>query len=301
MKLKEVRKMPFAKGGVCISPDGQTMIAMSGQTTRIIRMADDTTLAAFNDLKYAYRAAFSPDRETIAVKSVEPKIGFYSLKTLMATGKIQIRKNNSAQDEGFCFSHDGKYFYNIVHTDDFRTHLVMHDTGTLRELQTFFTDNRSVLPKSIRYIPEKGLYLLHGYYRSGRHYALWLDNNLECVQQIALGKYPLNFEYLSESDEFIAEDTNKLIRFDAKGRNLGDFYTCLENDIVYGLSVSTAGNYFFCRLSNGFIVFSTKDFSPLYQHTTEWYWLTTTPDDRFVYASDLNNCTLFEICPDTLT
>ena len=87
------------------------MIAMSGKTTRVIHISDDAELVVFRDLKYAYRAAFSPDGETVAVKSNEPKIGFYSLKTLQPTGKIAIRKNDQPQDQGFCFSPDGSYFY----------------------------------------------------------------------------------------------------------------------------------------------------------------------------------------------
>lgn len=92
------------------------MIAMSGRTMRIIRMADDKELVAFRNLQGAYYAAFSPDGETVAVKTNGHHIDFYSLKTLQSTGKITTRKGDEPQNGGFCFSPDGKFAYNLVRT-----------------------------------------------------------------------------------------------------------------------------------------------------------------------------------------
>ena len=306
MMLKEVRKMPFAKGGVCISHDGQTMIAMSGQTTRVIRMSDDAELAAFRDLKYAYRAAFSPDGETIAVKSNEPKLGFYSLKTLQPIGKVTIRRNNEPQDQGFCFSPDGSSFYNIEYTPELLTRLVRYDAKTLEETGVFFNDRLDVF-NTILWVPEKHRYLLSGFTRArrmgyaNRHFVLWLSEELAACEQIPLDADIFNFQYLAERDEFIVGDIRKLFRFDAQGNFLGNFFDCPKKNMFYGLSLSYAGKYLFCALSDGFIVFSTADFLPMYRHTTEWPILsfTTTPDDKYVYVTGFSNCTLFEICPDT--
>lgn len=297
MTLKEVWRLPFAKGGVCISPDGQTMIAMSGQTTRVIRMSDGAELAAFKDLKYAYRAVFSPDGDTIAVKSNEPQIGFYSLKTLQPIGKIKIPRNNEPQDEGFCFSYDGKYFYNIIYTSDFRTHLAVYDVRTLQELKTCFTDNRSVLPESIQYIQSRELYLLHGNYRSGKSYALWLNHDLDCVSQITLGTDIVHLQYLEEREEFITSDWRRINRLDAHGSFLASFPDENRELDLSNIWLSSTARYLFCVLREGFIVLSSADFTLLYQHKTQWpaFSCATTPDDAFVYVCGPGTCTLFEI------
>lgn len=281
------------------------MIAMTGQTTRIIRMADGAELAAFRDLKYAYRAAFSPEGETVAVKTNGPHIGFYSLDRLQSIGKIVIRKNNEPQDQGFCFSHDGSSFFNIEYTPALMTRLVRYDTKTLKEVETFFADDRLFVFNTIRYIPDKQRYLLSGFSRSKRmgfaqkHFVLWLDEHGRQFEQIMLDADIFHFQYLAEREEFAAADLSRLLRFDAQGNCLGSIFDCPKKKMLYGLSLSFAQKYLFCALVDGFVVFSAADYSPLYRHTTQWPILSfaTSPDDKYVYVTGFRNCTQFEICP----
>ena len=71
-----------------------------------------TELAKFRDFPYAYTAAFKPNSNVIAVKSTDGFLGFYDLDSLTLIKKITVTRAG-AQDEGFAFTPDGRYFYNI--------------------------------------------------------------------------------------------------------------------------------------------------------------------------------------------
>ncbi len=102
-------------------------IGCTGQTVWVWDK-NDTVLAKFKDLIYAYKALISPKGDIFAVKSVEGKLAVYSLETLSLIRKLRFSKVDS-QDNGFCFSPDGKYFLNIeCHGDSLHSALSVYDT-----------------------------------------------------------------------------------------------------------------------------------------------------------------------------
>ena len=75
-------------------------------------------LAKFKDLTYVYEAVLSPLDDGFVVKSVDGRLAVYSLDTLSLVKKLRFSSVKYAQDDGFCFSEDGKYFINIERQGD---------------------------------------------------------------------------------------------------------------------------------------------------------------------------------------
>lgn len=73
----------------------------------------DTVLAKFKDMRYAYMAAISPSGDIFVVKSVEGQLAVYSFEPVSLVKKFRFSKVDCAQDGGFCFSLDGKFFSNL--------------------------------------------------------------------------------------------------------------------------------------------------------------------------------------------
>jgi len=125
---------------------------LTGRTVKIFNKGSNDEAARFKDLKYAYRAAFNPVKNQLFVKSTEPWLAFYCLDTMSLLRKIRIKKpNNNPQDEGFCFSADGKYVLNLEFVpaiDEISSmptctsNLVKYDCCSFEEIERFFANDR---------------------------------------------------------------------------------------------------------------------------------------------------------------
>ncbi len=74
---------------------------------------EGTEIAKFKDVQYGYNPVISPRGDILVVKSTEGKLAVYSLETMSLIKKFRFSKVDGAQDDGYCFSADGKYFYNV--------------------------------------------------------------------------------------------------------------------------------------------------------------------------------------------
>ena len=92
-------------------------VGCTGQTVYLYDK-NGTELVKFKDLPYAYKSAFSPLGNILVVKTTEGRLAVYSLETLSLIKKFRYSKVNGAQDDGFCFSSDGKYFINLERQGD---------------------------------------------------------------------------------------------------------------------------------------------------------------------------------------
>ena len=148
-------------------------VVCTGQTVKVFHKNTKDELARFRDMKYAYRAAFNPTMNMLFVKSTEPWIAFYCLDTMTLIRKIRITwfyggLNDQPQDGGFCFSHDGRYLFNLEGNRTevtvspmckFFTHLVKYDCQTFEGTERLFTENKYIFNVIERH--EDG-YLLSG-------------------------------------------------------------------------------------------------------------------------------------------
>ena len=109
--------------------NGTYDIGCTGQTVYVYDKYG-AELAKFKDLIYAYYSAISPRGDMFVVKSTDGRIAVYSLKTLSLIKKFRFSNVNYAQDDGSCFSADGKYFINIERqNDDLHSAISVYDTS----------------------------------------------------------------------------------------------------------------------------------------------------------------------------
>lgn len=92
--------------------NGKYSVGTTGETVYLYDESGNK-IKKFKDIKYGYTPMFSPDGKLFIVKSTEGKIAVYSLETFDLIKKFRFSKCDGGQDEGFCFSPDGKYFVNL--------------------------------------------------------------------------------------------------------------------------------------------------------------------------------------------
>ena len=125
--------------------NGKYGIGCTGQTVYVYDQ-NGAELARFKDLPYAYKAAFSPCGNIFIVKTTEGRLAVYSLEALSLIKKFRYSSVSYAQDGGFCFSPDGKYFINIECQVDFlHSAISVYDTENFaKQSQTLFHERFAV-------------------------------------------------------------------------------------------------------------------------------------------------------------
>ena len=137
-------------------------IGCTGQTVYVYDK-NGTELAKFKDLTYIYYAAISPRGDIFVAKSTEGRLAVYSLETLSLIKKFRFSNVNYAQDDGFCFSADGKYFINLERQgDDLHSVISVYDTADFSRVSQFsFGDGGMVF--DIEQVD--GEFYVHGFWR----------------------------------------------------------------------------------------------------------------------------------------
>lgn len=123
---------------------------------------DGQELKVFKGLKNAYDVAFVPNTNNIVVKTAEGTLAVFSLDRMSLLKKIRFSQS-AGQEYGFCFSKDGKLFYNIEVIFGIRTQLTVYDTATFTPIKKLFDwDEKNFLNFIETY---EGGYVLFGYER----------------------------------------------------------------------------------------------------------------------------------------
>ncbi len=117
-------------------------IGCTGQTVYVY---DDrgNELKKFSDITYAYTPMFCPKKNIFIVKSTVGRLAVYSLDTMQLFKKFRFSKVDGGQDDGFCFSNDGKYFYNIeCHINSLITYRSIYDTSNFERIKQLFVNDK---------------------------------------------------------------------------------------------------------------------------------------------------------------
>ena len=123
-------------------------------------------LAKFKDIKYAYNGVFHPTQNLFVAKSTEGSLAVYDLDNLLLLKKIVITRIG-AQDEGFAFSSDGVFFYNIEKpTTSTRTQLTIYRTSDFEVEKTYFANDETMFLTSIEVDDEMKICYIGGYVRN---------------------------------------------------------------------------------------------------------------------------------------
>ena len=120
-------------------------IGCTGQTVYVYD-SEGTEIAKFKDLPYAYTSAISPNGDIFVVKTTEGRLAVYSLETLSLIKKLRYSKVNGAQDDGFCFSSDGKYFINVERQgDDLHSAISVYNTKDFSRVSQLLLDENMMV------------------------------------------------------------------------------------------------------------------------------------------------------------
>lgn len=139
-------------------------VGCNGRTVYIYDLTGKE-LAKFRNFPSAYTAAFKPDSNMIAVKSTAGDLGFYDLDSLSLLKKIIVTRIG-AQDEGFGFTPDGKYFYNIEKpVDSCQTQLGIYDAESFEKVNTLFANESKMALKNLEFDKETGICYVLGFMR----------------------------------------------------------------------------------------------------------------------------------------
>ena len=92
-------------------------VGCTGQTVYLYDK-NGNEIGKFKDISFGYTPMISPDGTLFIVKSTEGRLAVYSLETFSLIKKFRFSKVDGAQDDGFCFSPDGKLFFNIERQKD---------------------------------------------------------------------------------------------------------------------------------------------------------------------------------------
>jgi sugar lactone lactonase YvrE len=103
-------------------------VGCTGQTV-FLYDKDGNELGKFKDIIYGYTPMISPDGTLFIIKSTDGRLAVYSLETFSLIKKFRFSKVDGAQDDGFCFSPEGKFFINIERQkDDLHSAISVYDT-----------------------------------------------------------------------------------------------------------------------------------------------------------------------------
>lgn len=114
--------------------NGEYCVGTTGQTVYVYNATTGDEIAKFKDIKYAYDAYFSPLKNIFVVKSAEGRLAIYSLEEMKLIKKFRFSKVDGAQDEGCCFSRDGKKFYNIERHDFLHSQIAIYNADTFERI-----------------------------------------------------------------------------------------------------------------------------------------------------------------------
>lgn len=108
--------------------NGEYSVGCTGQTVYLYD-SNGNEMGKFKDIIYAYDPLISPDGKIFIVKSAEGRLAVYSLESFSLVKKFRFSKVDCGQDDGFCFSPDGRYFINVErHGDCLHSAVSVYDT-----------------------------------------------------------------------------------------------------------------------------------------------------------------------------
>jgi len=133
--------------------------------------ASGKELARFKDITYAYTPMFCPGQGMFVVKSTDGRLAVYSLDEMRLIKKFRFSKVDGAQNGGFCFSRDGKYFYHAeIHRDSpnlrLSSCLSIYETSGFNRVQQLFLSESALELDHIECDADSGGLFVLGFMRN---------------------------------------------------------------------------------------------------------------------------------------
>lgn len=179
--------------------NGKYSVGTTGQTVYLFD-ENGNEINRFRDITYAYTPMFSPDGKLFVVKSTEGRLAVYSLETFSLIKKFRFSKVDGAQDEGFCFSPDGKYFINIeLQGDDLHSAVSVYNTDDFSRVSQLLLEE-SVMLDHIEFDYNTNEYYVLGVVHGDVIHGLvakYKDNSVVDKIEIAESEYDFYRSYIA--------------------------------------------------------------------------------------------------------
>ncbi len=140
--------------------NGIYKVGCNGQTMYLYDV-ENHELAKFKDIAYAYFGAFKPNSNIFVLRSTDGRIAVYDCAERKLLRKFRFSSVDGGQDDGFCFSPDGKYFMNIERIgSSTRTRLSIYETQSFSLIKQLFENDVSLVLSNIEYHPLNNEYVV---------------------------------------------------------------------------------------------------------------------------------------------
>lgn len=175
-------------------------VGCTGQTVYLYDK-NGNELAKFKDIIYGYAPMISPDGTLFIVKSTDGRLAAYSLETFALIKKFRFSKVDGGQDDGFCFSPDGKFFINIERQkDDLHSAISVYDTSDFSLVNQVLLDEDMMLDH-IEFDNVTNTYFVLGFMRDTHQVidhgfvAEFEDNQIKNITAISENEYDFYRSY----------------------------------------------------------------------------------------------------------
>lgn len=143
--------------GIC--SNDKYKVGCSGASVYIYD-SNDNELKIFKDAPYTYRAKFKPSTNVLVAKSTAGFLLIYDLNELKLLKKIKASQIGS-QDDGFAFTIDGKYLYNIERpVSSTKTRLTVYSMEDYSIVKRLFENDEKIVLKNLDFDDNGTCYLL---------------------------------------------------------------------------------------------------------------------------------------------
>lgn len=182
--------------------NGEFSVGCTGQTVYLYDK-NGNELGKFKDIIYGYTPMISPDGTLFVVKSTQGRLAVYSLETLSLIKKFRFSKVDGSQDDGFCFSPDGKMFFNVERQKD-----ALHSAISIYDTTDFSLANQILLGEDmmldhIEFDEKTNAYYLLGFMRNANRVidcgfvAKYEDGKIKNITAISKNEYDFYRRYKS--------------------------------------------------------------------------------------------------------
>lgn len=131
--------------------NGRYSVGCSGASVWLYN-STGAQLARFQDIRYASSAAFSPVEDIFVVKSTGAYFAVYSAPAAALLHKVKYSGVDASQDDGFCFSPNGRYFINIERQKtSFHSCISVYETGGWGRIAQMYADDDRLEPKWVEF------------------------------------------------------------------------------------------------------------------------------------------------------
>lgn len=204
-------------------------VGCTGQTVWVWDK-NDTVIAKFKDLIYVSQVAISPLGNMFVAKSTDGRLAVYSLETLSLIKKFRFSKVKYSQDDGFCFSSDGKYFLNVERQgDDLHSAISIYDTSGFSLISRIFLGENMMI-EHIQQV--NGEYYVLGFMRGDdkvityNFVAKFIDNVICDIKKITKNESEFYCQHLYQTVFGLWLDEGQEIKIVHTLGELWAFYSC---------------------------------------------------------------------------